>query len=86
MVITDSDPYEIRDRGYLLQNLKCDELAIKDFETFIEECPDDPSIEVLQSQIEEMDMPERLFTRRIQRDVKFFYVVLALLVILLGTV
>jgi regulator of sirC expression with transglutaminase-like and TPR domain len=60
MVLTDSDPYEIRDRGYLLQNLKCDELAIKDFETFIEECPDDPSIELIQSQIEEMDMPVRI--------------------------
>ena len=55
MVLTDGDPYELRDRGYLLHNLNCDELAIKDFEKFIEECPDDPSIDVLQSQIEEMD-------------------------------
>ena len=54
MVLTDGDPYELRDRGYLLQNLNCDELAVKDFEKFMEECPDDPSIEVLQSQIEEM--------------------------------
>ena len=55
MHLTDGDPYELRDRGYLLQNLNCDELAKKDFEKFIEECPDDPSIELLQSQIEEMD-------------------------------
>lgn len=60
MDLTDGDPYELRDRGYLLQNLNCTELAIKDFEKFIEQCPDDPSIDVLQAQLDEMEPNHRV--------------------------
>ncbi|ATF08751.1 Protein SirB1 [Candidatus Enterovibrio altilux] len=45
------DPYEIRDRGYILQQLKCDWIAAEDYEYFIAQCPDDPSAELLKLQV-----------------------------------
>ncbi|PAJ74397.1 hypothetical protein CJF42_10870 [Pseudoalteromonas sp. NBT06-2] len=55
MIITGDDPYERRDRGYLLRNINCSEMAREDLEYFISECPDDPAIELIQHQLEEME-------------------------------
>lgn len=55
MALIGDDPYERRDRGYLLQQLNCDEMAKSDLEFFITECPDDPSIELVQHQLEELE-------------------------------
>jgi len=55
MLITGDDPYERRDRGYLLRNINCSEMAREDLEYFISECPDDPAIELIQHQLEEME-------------------------------
>ncbi|GAA3525282.1 SirB1 family protein [Zobellella aerophila] len=49
-------PYEIRDRGFLFEQLDCDQLAAKDFEFFIQHCPDDPIADVLQAQIAALDL------------------------------
>lgn len=46
-----NDPYEIRDRGYIYQQLDCDWIAADDYEYFINECPDDPAAELLKIQI-----------------------------------
>lgn len=48
------EPYEIRDRGFLLQQLDCKKLASDDFAYFIEQCPDDPISRVLKAQIEKL--------------------------------
>ncbi len=48
------DPYERRDRGYLLNQLDCPEMAKSDLEFFVSECPDDPAIELIQHQIDEL--------------------------------
>ena len=48
------EPYEIRDRGFLLQQLDCKKLASEDFSYFIEQCPDDPITRVLKAQVEEL--------------------------------
>ncbi|QFI40339.1 tetratricopeptide repeat protein [Moritella marina ATCC 15381] len=48
------EPYEIRDRGFLLQQLDCKKLASEDFAYFIEQCPDDPITRVLEAQVEEL--------------------------------
>lgn len=48
------EPYEIRDRGFLLQQLDCKKLASEDFAYFIEQCPDDPITRVLKAQVEEL--------------------------------
>jgi regulator of sirC expression with transglutaminase-like and TPR domain len=45
------DPYEIRDRGYIYQQLDCHQIAASDFQYFIEQCPDDPAIELLKTQV-----------------------------------
>lgn len=48
-------PYEIRDRGFLFEQLECNRLAVQDFEFFIQHCPDDPIADVLQAQIAALD-------------------------------
>lgn len=48
------EPYEIRDRGFLLQQLDCNKLASEDFAYFIEQCPDDPITRVLKAQVEDL--------------------------------
>lgn len=41
------DPYEIRDRGFIFEKLDCQQQAADDFQFFIDQCPEDPSSEVL---------------------------------------
>ncbi len=45
------DPYEIRDRGFIYQKLECHQVALSDFQYFIEQCPNDPASELLKSQV-----------------------------------
>ena len=52
------EPYEIRDRGFLLQQLDCKKLAREDFAYFIEQCPDDPISRVLKAQVEELTVAD----------------------------
>ncbi|TMO43004.1 tetratricopeptide repeat protein [Pseudoalteromonas ruthenica] len=49
------DPYERRDRGYLLNQIDRPELAKADLRFFVDECPDDPAIELVRHQIDELD-------------------------------
>jgi len=48
------DAYEVRDRGFLFQQLECYQLACNDFTFFIEQCPKDPIIGLLKQQITQM--------------------------------
>ncbi|NIY82278.1 SirB1 family protein [Vibrio hepatarius] len=48
------DPYEIRDRGYIYQQLDCHQVALTDYQYFIENCPDDPASELLKNQVNAM--------------------------------
>jgi len=45
------DPYEIRDRGYIYQQLDCHQVARSDYQFFIDNCPDDPAAELLKTQM-----------------------------------
>lgn len=45
------DPYEIRDRGMIYQQLDCYQAASMDFQYFIDSCPTDPSIDLLKQQL-----------------------------------
>jgi regulator of sirC expression with transglutaminase-like and TPR domain len=54
MSLLGNDPYERRDRGYLLNQLDCPKMAKDDLQFFIDECPDDPTIELIQMQIAEL--------------------------------
>ncbi|HAS6163128.1 TPA: SirB1 family protein [Vibrio vulnificus] len=48
------DPYEIRDRGFIYQQLECHQIAVSDFQYFIDQCPDDPAAELLKKQVNVM--------------------------------
>lgn len=49
------DAYEVRDRGFLFQQLDCLSLARNDFEFFMKQHPQDPMVHVLQQQIQDMN-------------------------------
>ncbi|MCP4323406.1 MAG: tetratricopeptide repeat protein [Psychromonas sp.] len=49
------DAYEVRDRGFLFQQLDCLSLARNDFEFFMKQHPKDPMVNLLQKQIQEMN-------------------------------
>lgn len=55
METTPDDPYQRRDRGFVLHQLECHEHARNDFEFFIDQCPEDPAAELLKLQLEELD-------------------------------
>jgi len=48
------DPYEIRDRGFIYQQLDCHQVALSDYQYFIDQCPDDPAAELLKNQVNAM--------------------------------
>lgn len=48
------DPYEIRDRGFIYQQLECHQVAKSDYEFFIEQCPSDPAAELLKIQMKSL--------------------------------
>lgn len=49
------DPFEVRDRGFIFHELDCFNVAVDDFNYFIDKCPNDPSIGLLKLKIEQMD-------------------------------
>lgn len=55
------DPHEIRDRGYIYQQLDCSHAAVMDYEYFIEQCPEDPAAELLKIQVEELNKAPLVF-------------------------
>ncbi|GAC22359.1 hypothetical protein GMES_0049 [Paraglaciecola mesophila KMM 241] len=51
-----NNPYERRDRGVLLHELACPQLAIIDYQYFIRQCPDDPAATLLAQQVKHMNI------------------------------
>ncbi|MGS2721231.1 SirB1 family protein [Paraglaciecola aestuariivivens] len=49
-----NDPYERRDRGFLLHQLDCTQVAIADYQYFIRQCPKDPASQLLQAQLQQL--------------------------------
>lgn len=49
------DPYEVRDRGFIYQQLDCHQIAKSDYQFFIDQCPEDPAAELLKSQLSALD-------------------------------
>lgn len=48
------DPYEIRDRGFIYQQLDCHQMALLDYQYFIDQCPEDPAADLLKNQVRAM--------------------------------
>jgi len=56
--IDPDDAYEVRDRGFIFQELDCFKLASSDFAFFIEQCPEDPIVGLLKQKIKQMNIDE----------------------------
>lgn len=57
-----NDPYERRDRGFLLHQLDCTQVAIADYQYFIRKCPKDPATQLLQAQLQQLsEQPPAVF-------------------------
>ncbi|KJG15452.1 SirB1 family protein [Photobacterium angustum] len=52
LLFSPGDPHEIRDRGYIYQQLDCNHAAAMDYSYFIEQCPEDPAADLLKTQVE----------------------------------
>jgi len=52
------DPYEIRDRGFIYQQLDCHQIALSDYQYFIDQCPEDPAAELLKNQVRAMSQTQ----------------------------
>ncbi|WP_076587546.1 SirB1 family protein [Vibrio ostreicida] len=52
------DPYEIRDRGFIYQQLDCHQVALSDYQYFIDQCPDDPATRLLKNQVNAMSQTQ----------------------------
>ncbi|RUO80481.1 hypothetical protein CWI84_05340 [Idiomarina tyrosinivorans] len=61
LTLSPNDPYEIRDRGYLYEELDCQHVAVDDYQYFVEQCPEDPSAEMLKLQLESYPGPQQVF-------------------------
>lgn len=48
------DPYARRDRGVLLQQLQCPQLALADYQFFLRQCPQDPDNPLLKRHIQSL--------------------------------
>lgn len=55
LVLVPDDPYEIRDRGFIYQQLDCPQIAANDFQFFVEQCPNDPVTDLLKTQISDLN-------------------------------
>jgi regulator of sirC expression with transglutaminase-like and TPR domain len=49
-----NDPYERRDRGFLLHQLQCPRVAMADYQYFIQHCPKDPASVLLAAQVRQL--------------------------------
>jgi regulator of sirC expression with transglutaminase-like and TPR domain len=57
-----NDPYERRDRGFLLHQLDCSQVAIADYQYFIRQCPQDPASALLAEQVKHLvAQPSEIF-------------------------
>ncbi|NMP33302.1 tetratricopeptide repeat protein [Thalassotalea sp. M1531] len=46
------DPFERRDRGFLLHQLDCFKVAYDDYQYFVNQCPQDPAAQILKLQLD----------------------------------
>jgi regulator of sirC expression with transglutaminase-like and TPR domain len=50
------DPFERRDRGFLLHQLDCFKVAYDDYRYFVEQCPQDPAAQLLKLQLDQISI------------------------------
>ncbi|XQW86152.1 tetratricopeptide repeat protein [Thalassotalea piscium] len=52
------DPFERRDRGYLLHQLDCFNVAYDDYQYFVDQCPKDPAAQLLKLQLDNISVKD----------------------------
>lgn len=55
LALSPEDPYEIRDRGMVLASMDCYQAALEDINYFIDQCPEDPSTEILKMEVQGLE-------------------------------
>ena len=53
-----NDPFERRDRGFLLHQLDCFKVAYDDYQFFVEQCPKDPAAQLLKIQLDKITVTD----------------------------
>jgi regulator of sirC expression with transglutaminase-like and TPR domain len=56
-----NDPLQRRDRGFLLHQLDCFKVAVDDYKYFVEQCPKDPTAQLLKAQLKDINLAETVF-------------------------
>jgi len=54
------DPFERRDRGFLLHQLDCFKVAYDDYQYFVKHCPKDPAAQLLKLQLEKVTIVDTI--------------------------
>ncbi len=58
LALRPNDPFERRDRGFLLHQLDCFKVAVDDYRYFVQQCPKDPAAQLLKIQLENITVAE----------------------------
>lgn len=58
LALRPDDPFERRDRGFLLHQLDCFKVAYDDYQFFVKECPKDPAAQLLKLQLDQITLTE----------------------------
>ena len=60
LALNPDDPFERRDRGYLLHQLDCFKVAYDDYQYFVEQCPKDPAAQLLKQQLDKISISDTI--------------------------
>lgn len=58
LALRPDDPFERRDRGFLLHQLDCFKVAYDDYQFFVKECPQDPAAQLLKLQLDKITISD----------------------------
>ena len=58
LALRPDDPFERRDRGFLLHQLDCFKVAYDDYQFFVKECPQDPAAQLLKLQLDKITIAD----------------------------
>ena len=59
-ILNPNDPFERRDRGFLLHQLDCFKVAYDDYQYFVEQCPKDPAAQLLKLQLDKISISDTI--------------------------
>lgn len=58
LTLSPDDPFERRDRGFLLHQLDCFKVAVDDYRYFVQKCPKDPAAQLLKIQLDNITVAD----------------------------